>query len=599
MAFTIPDSATAWNPIQARIQTGDLQILTDAIDQVGVVTGCAVTPQGSPNMTVAVASGSIHVSSGAAAVSAGNVTITANSSGNPRLDLICVDSSGVKSAVAGTGAASPKYPAIPGGSVVLAAVLVPTGATEITANNIVDKRAFVITTASGALQAANNLSDVANAASSRTNLALGTMATQAASGVTITGGTVTGITDLTVADGGTGASTAAGARSNLDAAQTAHSHAASDLTSGTVATARLGGGTASSSNFLRGDQTWAIPAGGGGGGTLDTEIMVAIGDETTTITSTGNPKLTMRMPHGMTLSEVRGSLTTASTSGAVTFDVAVEGDSIFSTALTIDQDETTSTTATTAAVLGTEDLWDDAEMTFSISGAGTGAKGPKVTLIGERADIAPPGSGIAFVAASNTTYASRTTTTVTKPSGTADGDYVVLGILTGAVEAPDPTPPGGFTLIAGPIDATDGSFNVEMRVYGKIASSEGASWDFTHTSCSSQGFALTYSGVHATTQVDVTSSGATGAGATSTAPQVTTVTNNAMLVFVEHDWGSNSANLTAPTGFTERIEVNPLLYVAEKVMVTAGATGSVVFTNNNTPASSDTWGAVLIALRPA
>ena len=33
--------------------------------------------------------------------------------------------------------------------------------------------------------------------------------------VTITGGTITGITDLTIADGGTGASTAAGARSNL------------------------------------------------------------------------------------------------------------------------------------------------------------------------------------------------------------------------------------------------------------------------------------------------------------------------------------------------------------------------------------------------
>jgi len=47
---------------------------------------------------------------------------------------------------------------------------------------------------------------------------LGTMATQAASSVSITGGSVTGITDLTVADGGTGASTAAGARTNLQIA---------------------------------------------------------------------------------------------------------------------------------------------------------------------------------------------------------------------------------------------------------------------------------------------------------------------------------------------------------------------------------------------
>jgi hypothetical protein len=53
------------------------------------------------------------------------------------------------------------------------------------------------------------------AADARTNLGLGTIATQAASNVTITGGSVTGITDLAVADGGTGASTAADARTNL------------------------------------------------------------------------------------------------------------------------------------------------------------------------------------------------------------------------------------------------------------------------------------------------------------------------------------------------------------------------------------------------
>ena len=44
---------------------------------------------------------------------------------------------------------------------------------------------------------------------------LGTMATQNANAVAITGGSITGITDLAVADGGTGAGTADGALTNL------------------------------------------------------------------------------------------------------------------------------------------------------------------------------------------------------------------------------------------------------------------------------------------------------------------------------------------------------------------------------------------------
>jgi hypothetical protein len=49
-----------------------------------------------------------------------------------------------------------------------------------------------------------------NAPNARTNLGLGTIATQNSNAVSITGGNITGITDLAVADGGTGASTLTG-----------------------------------------------------------------------------------------------------------------------------------------------------------------------------------------------------------------------------------------------------------------------------------------------------------------------------------------------------------------------------------------------------
>ena len=65
------------------------------------------------------------------------------------------------------------------------------------------------------LQTANNFSDLASVTTARSNLGLGSIATQNASNISITGGSITGITDLAVADGGTGASNASDARTNL------------------------------------------------------------------------------------------------------------------------------------------------------------------------------------------------------------------------------------------------------------------------------------------------------------------------------------------------------------------------------------------------
>jgi hypothetical protein len=110
-------------------------------------------------------------------------------------------------------------------------------------------------------EAGRALLDDADADAQRTTLGLGTMAVQAASGVAITGGTavlssgtisyatinggvISGITDLAIEDGGTGASTASGARTNLGLA------IGSDVQAYDAALASIAGLTTASGQLL-------------------------------------------------------------------------------------------------------------------------------------------------------------------------------------------------------------------------------------------------------------------------------------------------------------------------------------------------------------
>jgi hypothetical protein len=116
---------------------------------------------------------------------------------------------------------------------------------------------------------------------------------------------------------------------------------------------------------------------------IEETFIICLSDETTAITA-GTAKVTMRVPYACTLTRVRASLTTASTSGIPTVDINEGGATVLSTKLTIDANELTSTTAATAAVISDSTLADDAELTFDIDVAGTGAKGLKVAITLQR-----------------------------------------------------------------------------------------------------------------------------------------------------------------------------------------------------------------------
>jgi hypothetical protein len=147
-------------------------------------------------------------------------------------------------------------------------VATPTATTDATTKAYVDTAIASVTTGGSAYNPSNvtitggsitGITDIAiadggtgasTATDARTNLGLSTMATQASTSVSITGGTITGITDLTIADGGTGASTATDARTNLGLGTMATQAASSvTVTGGTINGTTVGATTAAAGTF--------------------------------------------------------------------------------------------------------------------------------------------------------------------------------------------------------------------------------------------------------------------------------------------------------------------------------------------------------------
>lgn len=106
-------------------------------------------------------------------------------------------------------------------------------------------------------------------------------------------------------------------------------------------------------------------------------------DEVTNI-GTGTTKVSFRMPFAMTLTSCRCSLVTAQASGTIfTVDINEAGTTVLSTKITLDNTESTSTTAVAAPVISDNSIADDAVITVDVDQIGNGsAIGLKCVLIG-------------------------------------------------------------------------------------------------------------------------------------------------------------------------------------------------------------------------
>ncbi len=172
------------------------------------------------------------------------------------------------------------------------------------------------------------LLELADAAALRTAGELGTISTQAANNVAITGGSVTGITDLAIADGGTAAGTARGAAANLGTPRVIyHSAVAVVLTGSTsetlMATIPIAAGEMGPNGYVEIDALWSCTSNGNTK-TIRERIAASGSGLTGTIIDSGTPtsvaaqrRLTLISNRNSASSQVSGSTGAAGGTGSI------------------------------------------------------------------------------------------------------------------------------------------------------------------------------------------------------------------------------------------------------------------------------------------
>lgn len=217
---------------------------------------------------------------------------------------------------------------------------------------------------------------------------------------------------------------------------------------------------------------------------------------------------------------------------------------------------------------------------------------------------------IAVGSTSNTlTFGTRTNSTITAPSGIANGDLLVAILHVGDLTLLPPlavAPPAGWAEAPNSpatVARTADNYTVALHIYWKVASSESGNYTFTHTSADTEGYMYRLTGADTTTPIDATpvvqTANGTTDGKTTGYGSLSTVTNGAFLIYGESLWdgpGSGTVSGSSPTISVRRS--GAISWIGDGTQTTAGATSARTRTNGN----SDNvlpWASIVVPIRPS
>ena len=200
----------------------------------------------------------------------------------------------------------------------------------------------------------------------------------------------------------------------------------------------------------------------------------------------------------------------------------------------------------------------------------------------------------------NTATTTNTTLRLTKPSGTSQGDLLLVQITRnggGSV-----TTPAGWTKL---VETNQGTNMGQTILYKVAGASEGASYAFTINyggpGRRAVGAILRYTGVDRASPIAASSANSAATGTTLTANSVNAPANSRIVACYGTDNYTGAGYPTTPAGMTSLANVGisttrgPWLRAADQAIASAGATG----VRTSTAGASTPWVAHLVALQPA